>query len=99
MPQEPSEPQEEALVLFPNYPNPFQDQTTISFSLKESSQAEITIYDMTGRTVGKISSESLLQPGKNELWFDGSGLSSGLYVYQIELDSGASETGKMVLIK
>jgi len=99
MPQEPSEPQEEALVLFPNYPNPFQDQTTISFSLKESSQAEITIYDMTGRAVGKISSESLLQPGKNELWFDGSGLSSGLYVYQIELDSGASETGKMVLIK
>jgi len=98
-PQEPSEPQEDALVLFPNYPNPFQGQTTLSFSLKEPSQTEITIYDMTGRTVGKLTSESILQPGKNEMWFDGSGLGSGLYVYQIELDSGVSESGKMILIK
>ena len=98
-PGRPIEPHEDELIVFQNYPNPFQAQTTISFSVKEKSKAVFTVYDMTGREVGKITSESLLQPGENDFEFDGSRLSSGLYVYQIELDNGASETGKMVLIK
>ena len=98
-PNEPEAPQVEELIVYQNYPNPFQEQTTLSFSVKESSNAEITIYDMMGRTVANIGSEGELQPGINEFGFDGSGLSSGLYVYQVELESGASETGKMVIIK
>lgn len=98
-PREPEIPQDEDLIVFQNYPNPFQDQTVISFSVKESVQAEITIYDTMGRTVARIDPESELQAGKNEFNFNSSGLSSGLYVYQIVLESGESETGKMVLIK
>jgi len=97
-PQEPEIPQDEDIIVFQNYPNPFQDRTTISFSIRESENAEIVIFDMMGRTVAQIVPEGTLQSGKNEFTFDASGLSSGLYVYKVELESGASETGKMVLI-
>lgn len=98
-PSEPSEPQEEELIVYQNYPNPFQGHTTISFSLRNEAQATITIYDMTGREVGKVESESAFRAGLNDLNFDGSGLSSGLYIYRVQLENGVTETGKMVLIR
>jgi endonuclease/exonuclease/phosphatase family metal-dependent hydrolase len=91
--------QEEELLVYQNYPNPFTDQTTIRFSLKERSQGSVTVYDITGRTVGIVASDALLEPGLNEFTFNDNGLGSGVYVYIIKLDDGVTETGKMVLIK
>jgi hypothetical protein len=54
---------------------------------------------MTGREVGKVESESAFRAGPNDLNFDGSGLSSGLYIYRVQLENGVSKTGKMVLIR
>jgi exonuclease III len=98
-PVEPSEPQDEELIVYQNYPNPFQGQTTISFSLRNETQGTVTVYDMTGREVGKVESESAFRAGPNDLNFDGSGLSSGLYIYRVQLENGVSKTGKMVLIR
>ena len=39
------------LVLYPNYPNPFNPVTTLRYDLPENSLVNITIYDMLGREV------------------------------------------------
>ncbi|MEM1319242.1 MAG: T9SS type A sorting domain-containing protein [Bacteroidota bacterium] len=44
----------EGFQLFQNYPNPFEEQTTIRFHLPEAASATLTIYDLTGKVVKTI---------------------------------------------
>jgi len=57
----------------------------------------LKIYDITGREVQTLVSESL-QPGTYEVSFDGSGYNSGVYFYKLTAGD-YSETKKMLLIK
>ncbi|TVR15933.1 MAG: T9SS C-terminal target domain-containing protein [Balneolaceae bacterium] len=85
------------LFLDQNYPNPFNNRTIIYYSLEQSGETELTVYDMTGRRIqtlvnGQMPAGSFLVP------FDGSGLSSGVYIYRLR-NNGTVLTRKMTLIQ
>ncbi len=80
-----------------NYPNPFNTRTVVSFSLPVDSKVSIKVYDVMGREVQTLVNERM-GAGKYEVRFDGSGMTSGVYFYQMEAGN-YSETRRMILIK
>jgi hypothetical protein len=87
----------EEFVLKQNYPNPFNPTTLIEFGLPIEEHVRIDVYDILGRRVTTVTNE-LYQAGSHRLQFDGTSLSSGIYI--IHMRSGSfSKTRKMTLIK
>ncbi|MDZ7681373.1 MAG: T9SS type A sorting domain-containing protein [Fodinibius sp.] len=84
-------------TLSQNYPNPFNPQTRIRFTLEQKSQVELKVYDSAGRLVQTLVNREL-SAGLHEPLFDGSGLASGVYFYQLRVDEQAF-VKKMTLIK
>jgi len=85
------------LVLNEPFPNPFSNSTTISWTTKSFGHAVIKIYDFLGREVRLLTDESQ-QPGEHQVIFDATGLPTGIYCYQLQVN-GAVETRKMILLK
>ena len=81
-------------ILYPNYPNPFSEQTTFRFELYESSPLTITIYDATGKKCLLIG-KRWYTPGYYEVRLDTGSFQSGTYFYDIERN-GERRTGKMI---
>jgi len=87
----------EKSVLYQNFPNPFNSKTKIRFDLSSSQHVTISVYDLSGREIQKLISNTLA-PGKYEADWDSSVLPSGVYI--CVLKSGfVHETRKMILIK
>jgi hypothetical protein len=80
-----------------NYPNPFNPSTSIQYQVSSISQVSLKVYDLLGREVAELVNEEK-PAGTYEVTFDASGLSSGVYYYQIKTDSYL-ETKKMLLIR
>ena len=80
-----------------NYPNPFNPITNVKFSIVNSGDVKLIVYDIMGKEVQTLVNERL-QPGRTKHSFDGSTLNSGVYFYKLVTD-GFTETKKMVLIK
>jgi hypothetical protein len=92
----------EFTLLEQNYPNPFNPVTTIKYSVPISVRGEIQevkliIYDLLGRLVSIVVDENKY-PGNYEVKFDGSNISSGIYIYKIIVGKYNSAK-KFVLIK
>lgn len=81
-----------------NYPNPFNPTTMIPVELARSGRLQISVYDLMGRLVRSIDQGNLSQ-GSYQIRFDGSSLSSGVYMYQMMLDGVQIESKRMVLVK
>ena len=85
------------LALGQNWPNPFNSQTIISYSLPGSMSVRLSVYDVLGRQVGLLVNK--VQPaGLHEVRWDASGMSSGVYVYRLEA-GGQSVTRNMMLLQ
>lgn len=69
--------------LSQNYPNPFNPVTKIIFDIAKSSQVKINVYDAIGRHMKSLV-DMELKAGSYSTEFDGSGLTSGVYFYEIE---------------
>lgn len=82
-----------------NRPNPFSGRTNIVFSLNKSATINISVYDINGRLVHSVANDQVFEPGKHYTQFDASALSSGVYIYRVEADNTAVQTGKMVHIR
>jgi len=83
--------------LSQNYPNPFNPATKIIFDLKNSGLVKFVVFDMFGKEVKTLVNEKL-SAGSYLTEFDGSGLTSGVYFYKIEIGD-YSEVKKMILLK
>lgn len=83
--------------LFQNYPNPFNPQTIISYRLSTINYVTIKVYDILGREI-KTLVNGVKYPGKYDVIFDGSKLSTGVYYYRIQAGN-FSDTKKMLLIE
>lgn len=85
-----------------NYPNPFNPATSISYSIPQSGNVRLVVYNTLGSVVKELFSGSQ-NAGTYEAKFDASGLASGIYFYSIKLSgsNGAdfSDTKKMILVK
>jgi predicted outer membrane repeat protein len=75
----------EKVTLQSNYPNPFKRGTAIRFGLPEEGRVRLAIYDMLGRRVA-LPVDRDFPAGWHEVRFDASTLSSGLYVYRLEVN-------------
>jgi hypothetical protein len=99
---EPTSPPANAFALSQNFPNPFNPSTTIRFTVPDPAYVELRIFDVTGRTVRTLLSESR-DAGAHTVSWDGRNdagvpAPSGTYVY--ELRAGAMvESRKLVLLK
>lgn len=83
--------------LSKNYPNPFNPQTNISFSLKESGLTSLIIYNSLGQEVETLVHD-YKEAGSYQIQFDGSKLSSGIYFYTLR-SGNFVETKKMIMMK
>lgn len=83
--------------LAQNFPNPFNPNTKIQFSIPKSSFSKLTIFDVTGRVMAILVDEEL-KPGTYQVDWDASHRASGIYYYKLEAD-GFAETKKMVVLK
>ncbi|KAA3610775.1 MAG: T9SS C-terminal target domain-containing protein [Calditrichaeota bacterium] len=86
-----------------NYPNPFNPETKISFSLPELSDISLKVFNIRGKEIATLE-EGNKESGHFTSIFDGSNLSSGIYIYRFTakgLESGKrfSEIKRMLLIK
>lgn len=94
--------QREAISLLQNYPNPFNAGTTIRYRLKESSQVQLEVFDLTGRLVRRLMDAS--QPaGDYHINWDGTdgqgrSVASGTYVYRLRTEQ-RMEVRRMVLVR
>jgi len=90
----------EQFNLSPNYPNPFNAQTTIAYALPQEGNVRLVIYNMLGQLVRKLIDENQAPGHKRVLWdgVDERGLrvSSGVYFYRIEFGQKRL-IGKMIL--
>ncbi len=88
--------------LLQNYPNPFNPTTTIQYELPYRSYVHITIYDLLGRKVTTLVSESQDAGFKSVIWNatndKGKPVSAGVYLYQIKAGEFV-QTRRMVLLK
>jgi spore coat protein A len=90
-------PQISALALLPNYPNPFNPVTTLSFSLPKAGKVNLSIWDVSGRLVATVV-DGWREEGYHDVTFDGSNLASGVYFTHFQTETG-SQVQKMVLMK
>jgi len=80
-----------------NYPNPFNPSTKIKFSIPQSEQVVINVFNIQGELIKSLV-DRVIEAGNYQIIFDGSGLASGMYLYRIQAGSFI-ETNKMTLIK
>lgn len=85
-------------ILEPNFPNPFNPGTTIRYVVPEESPVRIDVYDALGRRVSTLVNEDLHPSGQFTINFNGSNLSSGVYITRMVGGDGTS-VQKMTLIK
>jgi hypothetical protein len=80
-----------------NYPNPFNPMCNVQFSICNTGNVKITVYDIQGHEIQTLVNEKL-QPGTYVTKFNGSMLTSGVYFYRMVIKD-FSETKRMLMIK
>ncbi|MBC8423542.1 T9SS type A sorting domain-containing protein [bacterium] len=84
-------------VLRDNYPNPFNPNTTIPFTVREAQHVALKVYDSMGRLVETLV-DGELGAGDHIIPFQAEGLASGQYLYELRTARG-TETRSMTLVK
>lgn len=82
--------------LTQNYPNPFNPKTIIGYKLSAPSIVTLKIFNILGSEVATLLNNEQMDEGSNEIEFDASTFSSGVYVYRLSIQN---ETGNSVLSK
>jgi hypothetical protein len=87
----------ESYSLLPNYPNPFNPVTHITFGLPSESSVILTVYTVTGNFLTNLVHDRL-SAGYHSVTWDGSEYSSGIYLVRL-VAGDVVKTQKMVLMK
>lgn len=90
--------------LDPNYPNPFNPQTMITYSIPQESYITLKIYDLLGREVGELA-RGKKAPGWYSVSWNANDMPGGIYFYRIQVTNSstpgrsATQVRKMLLLK
>ncbi len=86
-----------------NFPNPFNPETSINYTLPENSSVKLRVYNSAGELVRELVNESSQAAGIHSVKFGGNDLATGTYIAVVEMTgkSGAtySKSIKMSLTK
>ena len=89
-------------VLKGNYPNPFNPETTIFYSVKNDAKVSVEIYNLLGQKVKTLVNGSVKKGNHGLTWNGkdetGRNVSSGIYFYRMTTGKYTS-TQKMILMK
>ncbi len=98
-------PQASGFSLLPNYPNPFNEMTTISYLLPLETHINLTVYSLTGQRVITLV-DGVQGTGERKELFEAKGMSSGAYFYRLTVTGIAPslqryyiETRKLLLLR
>ncbi|NBC18246.1 MAG: T9SS type A sorting domain-containing protein [Bacteroidetes bacterium] len=88
--------------LFPNYPNPFRETTTLAYEVDQPARVTLTVYDVLGRRVLALV-DAVQSAGPHQAVWDGRDaagrpVASGTYVYRLQVGA-AAQTGRMLALK
>ncbi len=78
------------------YPNPFNAQSTIAFSLKTDSPINIYITDITGKKVKDLVKNSTYGKGTHTIQYNGVNLAAGTYICVLDIPNGNRQTLKII---
>ncbi len=84
-------------LLEQNFPNPFNPNTTISYSIPKSAKVELKVFNLLGQEIATLVNEEK-SPGNYEVNFNASNLPSGVYIYKMKAGEYV-QTRKMILLK
>jgi len=84
-------------TLDQNFPNPFNPNTLIKYSIPKSSQVSLKIFNTLGQEMETLVNEEK-QVGTYEVNWNASNLQSGVYFYRLQAGSFV-QTRKMILLK
>jgi hypothetical protein len=88
--------------LHANYPNPFNPDTSIRFTMEKASNVNLSIYNMKGQLIANLVDEVLGRGDYNYSWTgtDSKGypVASGVYFYRLDTGFG-TQSRKMLLLK
>lgn len=74
----------EGFELFPNYPNPFNDITTIKYAVPKTCYVKVGIINAVGQTIRILQSE-MVDSGTYELVWNRNECLTGIYFYSIDV--------------
>ncbi|MCW8813913.1 MAG: T9SS type A sorting domain-containing protein [Chlorobium sp.] len=94
---ESSEPVVSGFNLEQNYPNPFNPSTKIKYTITQTSNVVIKVFDILGNDITTLVNEEK-PAGNYEVDFKATDLASGIYLYKL-IANEFSETKKMILLK
>jgi len=85
-----------------NYPNPFNPETTINYSLKENSKVSLKIYNIKGQKIKTLIDKSISAGNHTVVW-DGKDennqpVGSGIYFYKLK-SGNYQQIKKMMMLK
>jgi hypothetical protein len=83
--------------LHNNFPNPFNNATTITFDLVEPQFVKLSLFNVLGQNVATLVNETKTA-GRHTLNFDATSLSTGIYLVRFEAGSFTA-LSKMMLLK
>lgn len=91
----------QVFTLYPNYPNPFNPSTTISFQLPERCTVSLNIYNALGQHVITLADGEYTAGYHSLTWngcnADGLQVAAGIYMYALKTPYGLQK-GKMTLL-
>ena len=86
-------------LLMQAYPNPFNQQTAISFKLQAASEVSLKVFDITGRKTATLTDGSWqLAAGEHSVVWDAASFPSGIYFIRLTAN-GRNSKLKLVLLK
>ncbi len=80
-----------------NYPNPFNPSTRISYTLEQTKQVRLAVYNLLGQEIAVLA-DGVQTAGVHDVTFHADGLPSGVYFYRLQSTTGAI-TMKMLLMR
>ncbi len=86
-----------AFTLDAPFPNPFNSQTMLSFSIPARGEVSLFLHDLSGRAL-RVIAHGVVERGHYQIPFDGTGLPSGTYFYRLQWGT-QSDVKKMMLLK
>ena len=90
-------------MVLSNYPNPFNPTTTISFSIQNDSQVELSIFNIKGQKIKVLVQNEFTKGSHSVMWngddLYGNSVSSEIYLYKLKVNGKIEAVKKCLLLK